>query len=156
MDSCDQKKRLIFGNLALTQAQALVVGMLASFAAMVIDWIVDGRFDIRDGLLLCASSLVTASVASGLLGGVMVAVILVSKEFRINPDNVATPIAASLGDLVTLALLSGTSNFIYNNAGIVYCNYLIVLVYVFVWLCLFVVSVCLPACLPISVLHTLK
>ncbi|XP_062522303.1 solute carrier family 41 member 1-like [Corticium candelabrum] len=116
MDSCDQKKRLIFGNLALTQAQALVVGMLASFAAMVIDWIVDGRFDIRDGLLLCASSLVTASVASGLLGGVMVAVILVSKEFRINPDNVATPIAASLGDLVTLALLSGTSNFIYNNA----------------------------------------
>jgi solute carrier family 41 len=29
-----------------------------------------------------------------------------SRKFHVNPDNVATPIAAALGDLVTLALLS--------------------------------------------------
>lgn len=35
----------------------------------------------------------------------------------INPDNVATPIAASLGDLITLALLSGISRGLYIELG---------------------------------------
>uniref|UniRef100_A0A3Q2V3U0 Solute carrier family 41 member n=1 Tax=Haplochromis burtoni TaxID=8153 RepID=A0A3Q2V3U0_HAPBU len=37
---------------------------------------------------------------------VMVGVIIGSKRIGINPDNVATPIAASFGDLITLALLA--------------------------------------------------
>ena len=43
--------------------------------------------------------MVTASIASFLLGLVMVLVILVSRRFNVNPDNVATPIAASLGEV---------------------------------------------------------
>lgn len=39
----------------------------------------------------------------------MIGVIIGSRKIGINPDNVATPIAASLGDLITLALLSGIS-----------------------------------------------
>ena len=35
-----------------------------------------------------------------------------------NPDNVATPIAASLGDLVTLAILAVTSSSIYDLGAI--------------------------------------
>ena len=37
-----------------------------------------------------------------------------SKLVDINPDNVATPIAASLGDLVTLAILAYTSSTIHS------------------------------------------
>lgn len=33
-----------------------------------------------------------------------------SSKYHVNPDNVATPIAASLGDLVTLAILAFTSH----------------------------------------------
>ena len=33
-----------------------------------------------------------------------------SSKYHVNPDNVATPIAASLGDLVTLAILAITSH----------------------------------------------
>ena len=47
-----------------------------------------------------------ASIASAILGSIMIGVILISYLIKINPDNVATPIAASLGDLVTLGLLS--------------------------------------------------
>jgi len=36
----------------------------------------------------------------------MILVIVCSRKLGINPDNVATPIAASLGDLITLSLLS--------------------------------------------------
>ena len=42
---------------------------------------------------------------------------IVSKHFNINPDNIAVPIAASLGDVVTLAILSymGSVFFNYSN-----------------------------------------
>ena len=33
-------------------------------------------------------------------------VILIAKKFNINPDNIATPLAASFGDLITLSILS--------------------------------------------------
>ena len=36
----------------------------------------------------------------------MILVVLLSRKFSVNPDNVATPIAASLGDLITLSLLA--------------------------------------------------
>ncbi|CAB4040438.1 solute carrier family 41 member 1-like [Paramuricea clavata] len=80
-------------------------------------WVADGHFNIDHATLLCASSLVTATVASLILGSLMVAIIVLSRKLRINPDNIATPIAASLGDLVTLALLSGISSFLHRCLG---------------------------------------
>ena len=50
------------------QAQASVVGFLASLVAMIMGWIPDGSFDIHHALLLCASSMLTAAVASFVLG----------------------------------------------------------------------------------------
>lgn len=47
----------------------------------------------------------------------MVAVIVFSRQCNINPDNVATPIAASLGDLTTLALLSWISSLLFDAIG---------------------------------------
>lgn len=115
MDTAHQQWSLIIGNLALIQCQALVVGFLASFAAVVLGWVPRGEFNTEHALLLCASSVVTASGASFILGLVMVGVILFSRRFNINPDNVATPIAASLGDLTTLACLSWLASLFYNS-----------------------------------------
>lgn len=50
-------------------------------------------------------------------GLVMIGVIIGSKKVGINPDNVATPIAASLGDLITLSLLAGVSSTLYDHIG---------------------------------------
>lgn len=47
----------------------------------------------------------------------MVGVIVGSKKTGINPDNVATPIAASFGDLITLAILAWISQGLYNCLG---------------------------------------
>ncbi|XP_070557928.1 solute carrier family 41 member 1-like [Ptychodera flava] len=113
MDNRKEQWKMIGGNIVLTQCQAIVVGFLASVAAVIMGWIPDGEFNMHHTLLLCASSLVTASFASLILGSVMVLVVLLSKRFRINPDNVATPIAASMGDLTTLALLAWISKILY-------------------------------------------
>ena len=52
-----------------------------------------------------------------LAGLIMAAVVMFSHRCNINPDNVATPIAASLGDITTLALLSGTASLLYLGLG---------------------------------------
>ncbi|XP_007910335.1 solute carrier family 41 member 1 [Callorhinchus milii] len=109
MDSASEQWRMITGNLSLIQVQATVVGFLASVAAVVFGWIPEGHFRLDHAVLLCASSMATAFIASLILGMIMVGVIIGSRKIGINPDNVATPIAASLGDLITLALLSGIS-----------------------------------------------
>ncbi|XP_067935045.1 solute carrier family 41 member 1-like [Watersipora subatra] len=104
---------MIYGNLVLVQAQALVVGFLAAVFAMVMGWIPQGKWNIEHGFILCSSSMLTASLASLVLGLVMISVVLLSKKLGVNPDNVATPVAASLGDLTTLALLAAISKLVY-------------------------------------------
>ncbi|ELT98347.1 hypothetical protein CAPTEDRAFT_158449 [Capitella teleta] len=113
MDTRKEQWKMIYGNIALTQAQAIVVGFLASVAAMVFGWIPKGKFDVHHGILLCSSSVLTASIASLVLGTVMIIVVIGSRKCKINPDNVATPIAASLGDLTTLSLLAGITSIVY-------------------------------------------
>lgn len=106
LDTPKQQWSLIIGNLALIECQAVVVGLLAALAAVILGWVPNGEFNLQHAMLLCASSVVTALGASFILGVIMIVVIVLSRRFKINPDNVATPIAASLGDLTTLACLS--------------------------------------------------
>ncbi|KAJ8249984.1 hypothetical protein COCON_G00232000 [Conger conger] len=113
MDSPIEKWNLIIGNLALKQVQATVVGFLAAVAAVVLGWIPEGKFQMSHAVLLCSSSVATAFIASLLQGTIMVGVIVGSKKTGINPDNVATPIAASFGDLITLAILAWISQGLY-------------------------------------------
>ena len=134
--------------------------MVAALATLVS--IVFGRdLHVAHMLLLGASSMSTALIASASLGAIMVAVIVLSHTVKINPDNVATPIAASLGDLVTLGLLSVFANWLYDLSGelsdclsvclvclsVCQCIYLCLCVYVCLSLC---VCVCLSLCLWLS------
>ncbi|XP_030621196.1 solute carrier family 41 member 2 [Chanos chanos] len=113
MNSPREKWNLIIGNLALKQVQATVLGLLAALAASVLGWILKGEFYAGQLALLCCGSVVTAFTASLLQGIIMVGVIVGSRRTGINPDNVATPIAASLGDLITLAILAFVSQGLY-------------------------------------------
>ena len=103
----------IIGNLILVQCQGIVVGFLASLCGLAMGWIPSGKANYEQALMLCASSIVTASLASFTLALVMVIVIVAARHCRCNPDNIATPIAASLGDVVTLGLLAWISDVLY-------------------------------------------
>ncbi|CAF0991665.1 unnamed protein product [Brachionus calyciflorus] len=107
----------ILGNFAVTQIQSIVVGFLASFIACITELISVQKLNVSNLLTLISTSVATASLASLLLGGAIMLIIIISSRCNINPDNIATPLAASLGDLVTLAILwcIGTFFFIYKH-----------------------------------------
>ena len=137
LDKKDDCLSLIISNLALVQCQGIVVGFVASIVAVIMDWMKGGELDLDHTLLLCASSLTTASIASFALGLVMVGVIVLSRKCRVNPDNVATPIAASLGDLITLSLLASVASFLFSE-NIRWLSTLIVVIYVlFIPVCIY-------------------
>lgn len=118
MDRPRELWSMAVANIVLTQAQAIVVGFLVSVAAATLGWILSGTFDAKSSVLLGASAVLTSSLASLLLGAVMILVIILSRKCSINPDNVATPVAASLGDLTTLCLLAVISSSFFKLAGV--------------------------------------
>lgn len=120
----------VLGNFALTQCQAIVVGFLASIGAVILEFFIDGQLDYKDALVLISGSMSTASFASLLLAGLMMLVIIVSTKLSINPDNIATPIAASLGDLVTLTILSYLCTFLYYIKEHIWVHILVMILFI--------------------------
>uniref|UniRef100_A0A8C4Z063 Solute carrier family 41 member n=1 Tax=Gadus morhua TaxID=8049 RepID=A0A8C4Z063_GADMO len=120
MDDPDKQWTMLCSNLALIQVQATVVGFLAAVAAVGLGAVSRGGVELDQAAVLCASSIVTAFVAALSLG-----VIVGSRKVGINPDNVATPIAASLGDLITLSLLAGVSTTLYQYRDMWYVSPLV-------------------------------
>ena len=119
LDKSRDKWNMISKNVVLIQCQAIVSGFVGSIAATIMGLIKSSSYNIKTSnfLLLCASSLITITASSLILGVVTVIVILFSRKYSINPDNVATPITAAIGDLTSLFILSQTSSALHHHMG---------------------------------------
>lgn len=97
-------------------AAAAASGMAAGLggSSIVIEQARGTGIDWENALILCASSVLTANIASFVLGSMMILVIVGSYKVRIDPDNVASPVAASFGDMTTAALLAVIAHSIYH------------------------------------------
>ncbi|CAF0821775.1 unnamed protein product [Adineta steineri] len=68
--------------------------------------------------LTCSSSILSSSSPRTpgkkvVKGGIMIFVIIISDKCKINPDNIVTPIAASLGDITILSILASIGGFLF-------------------------------------------
>ncbi|OBS80592.1 hypothetical protein A6R68_21205 [Neotoma lepida] len=115
IDDCQERYRIISSNLAVVQVQATVVGFLAALASLLLGMVSREELDWTKVAVLCTSSVITAFLAALALGILMVCIVIGARKFGVNPDNIATPIAASLGDLITLSILALISSFFYRH-----------------------------------------
>lgn len=141
LDTPEGRRSLVVGNLTLLQVQALIVSFAASMLSFVLgllsrhnltslrlpvltkplapvpptlpSWNTPLQGGYPECLLVLAAGMLAASVNSLLLGAIVCALVILCRSLKINPDNITTPIASSLGDLMTLIFLSlGASVFI--------------------------------------------
>ncbi|XP_015844326.1 solute carrier family 41 member 3 isoform X3 [Peromyscus maniculatus bairdii] len=115
IDDRQERYRIISSNLAVVQVQATIVGLLAALASLLLGVISREELDWTKVAVLCTSSVITAFLAALALGILMICIVIGARKFGVNPDNIATPIAASLGDLITLSILALISSFFYRH-----------------------------------------
>lgn len=108
--------RLASANIALNQCFSNVVSLMAASLAIIIKSILIGHFlQLDHCLLMFAVCLLTSSVVSFILDLLMILILQISTDFGINPDNVASPLASSLGDMTALILLTFTADLLYST-----------------------------------------
>ncbi|KAJ8964348.1 hypothetical protein NQ317_006087 [Molorchus minor] len=105
--------KMIIGNMLLVQVQAIIASCLVSLFAVSASAAINGNFQWIHTLLLATSSILTATLSCFILDIVLVSVILLSHKIKLNPDNLATPMAASIGDVVSLIVLSSWATLLF-------------------------------------------
>nr|XP_049705385.1 solute carrier family 41 member 1 isoform X4 [Helicoverpa armigera] len=118
MKSSREVISMVVGNISLVQVQAIVAATVVSIFAIVVNTITDRAINGSYVLLLVASAVFTATTTCFVLDFVMVMVIYGSHKFKVNPDNVATPLAASIGDIVSNTVLAVTAQYMYEQIQI--------------------------------------
>lgn len=140
-----QRFKTFYANMALTQCQSIGVGISAALFAITIQAIYSGTLSLSNVMVLCAISQLTACIASLVLGTIVQLIIILCLDRGINPDNIATPIAAALGDLVTLYILYFVSNQIYISMDTNPClSFLILLFSITLFPIFWKISLCDP------------
>lgn len=125
---------------------ALCLAILAGFVATIIGQSVVLMFGLAEFnpnhlLLLFGTCITTTLVATMCLVSITMAMMMISYRFGFNPDNIATPIAAALGDLLTLFVLHGSSEMFFDRNSRFYFGDLTVIMPFF-----------LPGCLSVGLL----
>ncbi|KAG1470647.1 hypothetical protein G6F56_002559 [Rhizopus delemar] len=119
LDHPETRQALVWGNLALIQVQALVSGAIAGLFSVLLGVLLhpEQLISVSETTLVMASAMISASVSSLVLGLFMCLLIILSRILHIDPDNIACPMASSLGDVVTLGILAGCAHLLMINIG---------------------------------------
>ncbi|RUP44911.1 hypothetical protein BC936DRAFT_148872, partial [Jimgerdemannia flammicorona] len=112
LDYRPTRHALVLGNLALLQVQALIVGSIAGLFSFAMGTITHPK-DLNsyyESMLMITSAMLCAALSSLVLGTFMCALVILCRWAKINPDNIACPMASSLGDVITLIILAVVSH----------------------------------------------
>jgi solute carrier family 41 len=103
---------------------------------------VDATLRLRNGYfefaLVIATAMLAASLSSAILGSFMCALIVIARQAGLNPDNIASPLAGSLGDLLTLSLLGLIGSFLVRFEGTVLASLILLGLFVACFTCFIV------------------
>ncbi|XP_017055148.1 solute carrier family 41 member 1-like [Drosophila ficusphila] len=106
--------QIVVGNMALVQLQAIVCAVLLSSLTVGISALVNREFSLKHYFVLTAAALITSSSSCFFLDSIVMVVVLFSQRYSFNPDYMAIPLVASIGDMVTISLLSYSAATLYD------------------------------------------
>lgn len=102
----------------------------------------DPALRLRNGyfefVLILATGMLSASVSSAILGNFMCALVVVARQTGLNPDNIASPLAASLGDLLTLVVVGLISSSLLHFEGTILATLIFLALLVACAICFYV------------------
>lgn len=112
--------QLAIGNMALVQVQAIVCSLISCVVTSIVWSFIARRIMFLDFTIMAAAAMFSSTTSCVILDSFIILVILFSQRYRFNPDYMATPIIASLGDVLSITLLAFSSAFLYklSNAKI--------------------------------------
>ncbi len=96
----------VLGSLALSGMMPAVAAVLAWVASQLL-----GLAMMPLGLLILVAT-VAGLVSGAILAGITVGIVTLSYRYGLDPDNVTGPGLATVGDVLTLAILFGTAWFL--------------------------------------------
>lgn len=105
LDNTEERWRVCTENLAFVQLQSVAFGLMVGFVAFVFSSFSQLEFTFFKFLLLVNTGMLTASFAGFIVSAAVCFVVVQSRLRRVDPDNIAAPIAASLGDVTASVAL---------------------------------------------------
>lgn len=113
MNDISEIYQLAIGNMALVQVQAIVCSFLSCVVTAIIWSLIAQKTMFRDFAIMAAAAMFSSTTSCILLDSFIILVIIFSQRYRFNPDYMATPIIASLGDVLSITLLAFSGAFLY-------------------------------------------
>lgn len=105
---------VVKGNVLLVQFQALGAGLFVGVLSCALGFLAHGQGnDLAESLLIISTSAAAAFFSSAFTSVLLAIIIVKSRQAKINPDNVATPLANCLGDLSTMCALALVAKALY-------------------------------------------
>ncbi|XP_055685937.1 solute carrier family 41 member 1-like [Lutzomyia longipalpis] len=124
---------LILGNICYVQIQAIIASFAVAIFALTVNAAINQRFSVNNSVILIATSMFTATTTCFILDIVLIAAIILTKRFSLDPDKLLTPIANCIGDLVCLALLAAMATALYETLdGRTWISYIVILIYILI------------------------
>ncbi|EJD06222.1 solute carrier family 41 member 1 [Fomitiporia mediterranea MF3/22] len=141
LDERKTRNAILAGNMALLQVQATIVSFIAAVTSFALGRILPRtgppsadhrslfirrphphlpndpqkpKSGLAEFIMVASSGMASACLSSLILGSFMCTLVVFCRKFSLNPDNIAPPVAACLGDLITLCLLGLVSSFLIN------------------------------------------
>ncbi|VDK66270.1 unnamed protein product [Onchocerca ochengi] len=93
-------------NFCLIELQAIILSFFAALLSSAIG-LINCNFNQSHAMVILSSSIYTAFLSSLIIGFVMIAIVVSTRRYGIDPDNITAPLTATLSDFITLIMLIG-------------------------------------------------
>uniref|UniRef100_A0A915PRC0 SLC41A/MgtE integral membrane domain-containing protein n=1 Tax=Setaria digitata TaxID=48799 RepID=A0A915PRC0_9BILA len=93
-------------NLCLIELQAIILSFLAALLSSGIS-LINCDFNRSHFMVTVLSGVYTATLSSFVIGFIMIGIVVSTRRYGIDPDNITAPLTATLSDFITLIMLIG-------------------------------------------------